>query len=319
MTRSFFLFATFCSMIASGQYAYDIGPEQPFGLPNPEAPEQLLDWAPLIGSCQCISERRNPDGSWGQPEEMLWRWKYIMNGMAVQDETLKADGVHSGSIRQFNRDSTQWYVHYYSSGSAAPVLPAWKGGRQDSGDIVLYREQQAPNGMDGFYKIVFSDISENGFNWLGQWVNPDETITYPTWRIRCERRSSPDSGAVLKAIKDAADSFSAAYMNADYTAMMQVYHPDAKILPPGAAIIEGSEAIRQRWVLPEGVRITHHQSTPEHIRILGDTAYDYGYYNGSTRRADGSEVEWRGKYLIVWKAHEGRWKMLLDIWNRVND
>ncbi len=319
MTRYVCLLAACCCMYASAQYAYDTTPEQPYGLPNPDAPEQLLDWAPLIGTCDCVSERRNADGSWGEPEEMIWRWKYIMNGLAVQDETLKADGVHAGSIRQFSADSTQWYVHYYSSGSAAPVLPAWKGGRQDSGDIVLYREQQAPNGMDGFYKIVFSEITEDGFNWLGQWVNPDETITYPTWKIRCGRRASPGDEVARNAIIDAANSFSAAYMNADYPAMMQVYHPEAKILPPGAAIIGGTEAIRNRWVLPEGVRVTHHQSTPETIRVLGDTAYDYGYYNGTTLRADGSEVSWKGKYVIVWKVHDGQWKMLLDIWNRVND
>lgn len=319
MTRLFCLFAACCGLIASGQYAYDTSAEQPYGLPNPEAPEQLLDWAPLIGSCDCVSERRNPDGSWGEPEEMIWRWKYIMNGTAVQDETLKADGIHSGSIRQFNVDSTQWYVHYYSSRAAAPILPAWKGGRQESGDIVLYREQQAPNGADGFYKIVFSEITGNGFNWLGQWVSPDESVTYPTWKIRCERKASPGAGAARSAIIATANAFSAAYMDADYPGMMQAYHPEARIMPPGAAIIGGSEAIRERWVLPEGVRVTLHQSTPEHIQVLGDTAYDYGYYNGSTRRADGSEVDWKGKYLIVWKLHEGQWKMLLDIWNRVND
>lgn len=30
-----------------------------------------------------------------------------MNGMAVQDETLKIDKAHSGSIRQFNTDSSK--------------------------------------------------------------------------------------------------------------------------------------------------------------------------------------------------------------------
>jgi len=28
-------------------------------------------------------------------------------------------------------------------------------------------EQPAPNGMEGFYKIFISDISDEGFNWLG--------------------------------------------------------------------------------------------------------------------------------------------------------
>ncbi|MBL7774365.1 MAG: DUF4440 domain-containing protein, partial [Saprospiraceae bacterium] len=47
---------------------------------------------------------------------------------------------------------------------------------------------------------------------------------------------------------------------------------------------------------------------------------DWGYYEGRTRLADGSEQAWRGKYLIVWKQTEpDRWKIYLDAWSRVSD
>ena len=169
------------------QYQYEVSADHPFGLPNPEAPPEILDFAPLIGICECISETRNPDGDWAQPTNMLWKFKYIMNGMAIQDETLKEDGMHAGSIRQFIADSAQWYVHYYSSNLPSTVLPAWEGNKQENGDIVLYRDQTAPNGMEGNYKITFSDISSDGFNWTGAWVSKDETIIYPTWKIRCRK------------------------------------------------------------------------------------------------------------------------------------
>lgn len=174
-----------------GQTSYnDFEPntQHPFGKPNPKAPTQITDWAELIGESECKSISRNPDGTWADTLDMIWRFKYIMNGWAVQDETLKADGKNAGSIRQYNADSAAWYVHYYSSGYAAPVLPAWKGNINEEGEINLYKEQQAPNGMEGFYKISFTEISEKGFNWLGQWVNPDESIIYPTWKIYCRKR-----------------------------------------------------------------------------------------------------------------------------------
>ena len=119
---------------------------------------------------------------------MAWRFKYIMNGMAVQDETLKVDGKHSGSIRQYSADSARWYVHYYSSGVVVPSLGTWEGNMQKDGKIVLYRDQTAPNGMEGYYRLTFYDIAKDGFKWIGEWVDKTEKITFPTWKIDCKKR-----------------------------------------------------------------------------------------------------------------------------------
>jgi len=150
-----------------GQYNYEPSAEHPFGLPNPI--------------------RKDKEGNWLEPENMTWEFKYIMNGMGVQDQTLKEDGGHSGSIRQYIADSSQWYVHYYSSAGPTTTLSAWAGGMVGD-DIILYRSQKAPNGMDGSYKITFSNISEKGFSWFGEWVNIGETFSFPTWKIECKKR-----------------------------------------------------------------------------------------------------------------------------------
>ncbi len=181
-----------CTMLMAQEPSrqYEPSKQYPFGRPNPFAPDQIKDFAPMIGECDCSSQSRNPDGSWQEPVSMLWRFKYIMNGNAVQDETLKSDGRHSGSIRQFSADSTRWYVHYYSSGfpSTAP-LPVWEGNKEE-GKIVLYREQKAPNGMDGFYRLTFYDMSKTGYKWVGEWVDSrgKASIVYPTWKIECIKR-----------------------------------------------------------------------------------------------------------------------------------
>lgn len=178
-----------CSNAAFSQYSYEPNPTQPFGRLNPDVPSEVGDFSPIIGESECLSESRNQDGSWAEPVPMIWRWKYIMNGMAVQDETLKSDGIHSGSIRQFNADSAAWYVHYYTNSSAAPRLPTWEGGRTDHQTITLYREQQAPNGTDGLFKISFTDMTRQSFNWLGEWVSLDESFRYPTWKISCTKKN----------------------------------------------------------------------------------------------------------------------------------
>ena len=177
----------FASAANCQQYEFEPSNEHPFGRINPEAPAELADFDPLIGRCDCKSVARIDINNWADTLNMSWTFKYIMNGTAVQDETLKPDGVHSGSIRQYNADSSRWYVHYYSSGSPVANLPSWEGGKAEDGNIVLYREQNAPNGMEGFFKIIFSDITQKGFNWSGAWVNAEETIVYPTWLIFCKR------------------------------------------------------------------------------------------------------------------------------------
>lgn len=171
-------------------FPYDPSKKHPYGLVNPSAPKAIQDFAPMIGECECMSEVRNQDKTWQKPTPMLWRFKYIMNGTAVQDETLKPDGIHSGSIRQYSADSSRWFVHYYSSSSpSSNPLSTWEGGPTDEGKIVLYKNQKAPNGMDGMYRLTFYDMSDEGFKWIGEWVTLDEkSFIYPTWKIDCKKK-----------------------------------------------------------------------------------------------------------------------------------
>ncbi|MFD2589005.1 hypothetical protein ACFSQJ_18920 [Croceitalea marina] len=185
MKTNYLLLALSIPLFSLAQYDYEPSPENPFGAPNPEAPKELLDYAPLIGECDCKSQSRKQDQTWAEPIPMKWRFKYIMNGMAIQDETLKADGRHSGSIRQFIADSTKWYVHYYSAAAPTPTLGTWKGGKTKEGAIVLYKDQKAPNGTEGYSRLTFSNINEKGFKWIGEWVDTTESVAFPFWKIDC--------------------------------------------------------------------------------------------------------------------------------------
>jgi hypothetical protein len=187
--RSLFLlfFSLLFTSAAFAQFEYEPSDDYPFGRLNPEAPEEVGDFDPLIGESRCESVTRASDQTWNQPHEMIWRWKYIMNGLAVQDETLRTEAPMAGSIRQFNADSSAWYVHYYSMGGISQTLPSWKGNKDKEGRIVLYREQKSPNGLDGFYRLTFYDITEESFEWIGEWVTRDESFTFPTWKISCKK------------------------------------------------------------------------------------------------------------------------------------
>ncbi len=177
----------FTITFGSAQSEYESSAAHPYGLKNPNAPAQLDDYKGLIGECDCISERANQDGSWGEGMPMKWRFKYIMNGMAVQDETLKDDGKHSGSIRQFNSDSLKWYVHYYTSVAATSTLSSWEGTKTQDGSLVFYKSQMAPNGTEGFSRLTFYDISETGYKWIGEFIDANETVVFSFWRISCTK------------------------------------------------------------------------------------------------------------------------------------
>lgn len=171
------------------QNEYEPSTINPYGLPNPSAPLEIQDYKNMIGICDCKSTSRNQDRTWAEPVDMTWEFKYILNGLAVQDQTLKADGAHSGSIRQFIEKDNRWYVHYYASANPSPQLGTWEGGKKGD-NIVLYKDQDAPNGTKGKYRITFHNISTDGFEWLGEWTSIDESIVYPTWKIKCTKRKN---------------------------------------------------------------------------------------------------------------------------------
>jgi hypothetical protein len=162
--------------------------QYPFGRLNPSAPEATADFQPMIGTCDCISVNRNPDGTWQDSLKMEWQFKYIMNGTAVQDEVWRENGLMAGSLRFYNADSSKWHVSYYANNAIPATLPTWSGSKNDHGNIVLYMPQKAPNGMAGFSRLTFHNIRTDGFDWKGEWVSKDESIVYPFWTINCVKR-----------------------------------------------------------------------------------------------------------------------------------
>jgi len=119
--------------------------------------------------------------------------------------------------------------------------------------------------------------------------------------------------SILENIKQ----FSQYYMDGEYDQLARCYTEDGKIFPDKTDIIEGYEALKKRWTLPDNVDVLYHKATPLEIRIVEDTAYDYGYYEGKTKWANGNTVAFKGKYVIVWKKIEDEWKIYLDIWNKL--
>ena len=48
------------------------------------------------------------------------------------------------------------------------------------------------------------------------------------------------------------------------------------------------------------------------VEVSGDTAHEVGTYG---LMGDGGKVLDAGKYVVVWKREDGKWKLHRDIWN----
>jgi len=112
--------------------------------------------------------------------------------------------------------------------------------------------------------------------------------------------------------------FSELYVQGAHVALSNYYTTDGKLIPERIDIIMGREAIAERWASQKGRKILFHEMVPKEIKVLQDHAYDYGYYRGQTRNANGDTNSWQGKYTIIWKKINTDWKIYLDIWNSLD-
>ena len=119
-----------------------------------------------------------------------------------------------------------------------------------------------------------------------------------------------------KEIHRVADHFSASYVKGDYEAMAKSYTEDAVLMSPGQDMIYGREAIHKFWARDTSYHQVFHRSKSDKLEVIGDLAFDNGYWYSQARVKGKEGSLYSGKYLIIWKKNkEGAWQMYHDIWN----
>jgi ketosteroid isomerase-like protein len=100
--------------------------------------------------------------------------------------------------------------------------------------------------------------------------------------------------------------------NGNIGALDSIYTPDARILPPGTAMIEGLENIKTFWQQAiAAMSIKAATLSTVHAEYLGDRVFEIG--RADLNLADGQTVT--VKYVVLWKRESGKWKWHVDIWN----
>jgi ketosteroid isomerase-like protein len=98
----------------------------------------------------------------------------------------------------------------------------------------------------------------------------------------------------------------------NFAALDQIYTVDARILPPGADLIEGRDKIMGFWqaaVAEMNVQDVTLVSVNAHL--AGDSIIEVG--RAKLFLPDGQTAE--VKYVVEWKQEGGAWKWHTDIWN----
>src|SRR4051794_18726894 len=96
----------------------------------------------------------------------------------------------------------------------------------------------------------------------------------------------------------------------------QIYTADARILPPGAPMISGREAIKQFWSeLIQAVSAKSAVLAPVDVMPAGDGVVEIGRATLIVEPPGQSAAQMEVKYVVYWRQEDGRWKWHVDIWN----
>lgn len=124
-----------------------------------------------------------------------------------------------------------------------------------------------------------------------------------------------DLAAVARIIKEKNDRFTAAHITGDTTVLNDYYAPDARVLAPNTAPVEGRAAIARMNDEYVSFGITEAEEATTRIYGNADFVVDEGNYR--MRYGKDSTLE-SGKYLNVWKNADGEWRVYTNTWSPNN-
>ena len=133
----------------------------------------------------------------------------------------------------------------------------------------------------------------------------------------CSGDGGGDAQAARAEIERLGHQWEEAANTAEVERLLEVYAPDAVILPPAGPQIEGIATIRELFRQEFEQFDTKIAFTTQEIEVAGDMAYRRGRYVWrGTPRGSGRSFETTNKFLEVWRRQpDGSWRLAIDMWN----
>ena len=96
----------------------------------------------------------------------------------------------------------------------------------------------------------------------------------------------------------------------------ELYTEDAVLMPPGAARLDGREAIQQFWQGMLDAGVGDISVATQEVEEAGDSAVEVGTISATAPGEGDARVALTGKYIVVYRRDGGgNWRLHRDIWN----
>ncbi len=115
----------------------------------------------------------------------------------------------------------------------------------------------------------------------------------------------------LKGLKAMQEVWQSAVDARDVAALAAIYAEDGELMPPNSGTMIGRVAIEAFWADFQASGIDGEIKDRE-VYAHGDDGYTVGAY--TITDAGGATID-EGKYVVIWRQVDGKWKMHRDIWN----
>jgi uncharacterized protein (TIGR02246 family) len=122
---------------------------------------------------------------------------------------------------------------------------------------------------------------------------------------------------IKRAMQRTNDLFNAeVFGKRNFAAFDDIYTRDARILPPGAPMISGREAIKTFWSdMIQSAHATSAVLASVDVMQAGEDVVEIGKATLIVEPPGQSAAQMDVKYVVYWRQEDGRWKWHVDIWN----
>jgi hypothetical protein len=153
---------------------------------SPEAPEGTNILGQLVGAWDAEQTIMNRDGTWDAPKHSIWKWYYILDGHAIQDDWISIDSLNNEipvgtNIRIYNPDEKQWHMAWIDKTNRR--LATFTA-INDSGTVVM----EGTNAKGRHIKNTFFNIADNEFDWKQEWTFDEGKTWVVVAKIHCKRK-----------------------------------------------------------------------------------------------------------------------------------
>jgi hypothetical protein len=138
---------------------------------NPAAPPETEILGQLAGMWNAEQTILNRDGAWGEPKYSKWKWYYILDGQAIQDDWIALDSLNNEqvigtNICIFNPEENKWHMAWIDKTNRR--LAAFTA-RNKEATVIM----DGTNAQGRHIRNTFFNILENEFDWNQEWTFDD--------------------------------------------------------------------------------------------------------------------------------------------------